>query len=419
MGFASAWLREKAIFPAFIPEKPDADTGIIIVVPAYNEPGIATMLDSLAKCEKPGCGTEVIVVVNAPADAPEEHKSGNRDTIRNIESWKKQNSNCFFQLFYFETLHEMQDWGVGLARKSGMDEALRRFSEADKPEGVILCLDADCTVAPDYLVEVFEELYRKKDRSACSIYFEHPIMGNAFPGNFYRAIVLYELHLRYYYQGLCHSGFPYAFQTTGSAMAVKAVTYMKAGGMNRRQAGEDFYFIQKLVPAGGYFYLNSTAVYPAARTSYRVPFGTGASMEKLTKDENPSLLTYKFEAFTELRTTFSMLKEFHESEKERLAVLYSKLPAGIKMFIGQDEWSSKITEIQSNTKGFLSFQKRFFAWFNMFKIVKYLNFVHQGFFKKVAVEQAAAELLANSGIPGESGDSAEILEIFRSLERGF
>lgn len=419
MGFASAWLREKEIFPAFISERPATDTGIIIVVPAYNEPRITTMLDSLAKCERPGCETEVIVVVNSPADAPEKHKSGNRDTINNIGSWKKQNKDCFFRLFCFEPLHNMHDWGVGLARKAGMDEALRRFSEADKPEGVILCLDADCTVATDYLTEVFEKLYMEKDRNACSIYFEHPLCGTEYPENFYKSIVLYELHLRYYYQALCLTGFPFAFQTTGSAMAVKAFTYMKAGGMNRRQAGEDFYFIQKLVPAGGYFYLNSTAVYPAPRTSCRVPFGTGASMEKLTKDENPSLLTYRFDAFTELKSAFSMLKVFFESEPGLLPELYSKLPEGIKMFTGQEEWSSRILEIKSNTRGFISFQKRFFTWFNMFKIVKYLNFVHQGFFTKEPVEKAAAELLSRAGIAAGSGDADELLEAFRSMERNF
>jgi len=42
--------------------------------------------------------------------------------------------------------------------------------------------------------------------------------------------------------------------------------------MNRKQAGEDFYFIQKLMPLGGYFALNSTAIYPSPRESSRVPF---------------------------------------------------------------------------------------------------------------------------------------------------
>ena len=43
-------------------------------------------------------------------------------------------------------------WGVGLARKTGMDEAVRRFDIINNPEGVILSLDADCTVEHNYFV---------------------------------------------------------------------------------------------------------------------------------------------------------------------------------------------------------------------------------------------------------------------------
>ena len=48
MGFASAYLEERALFPEIIKEAPDSETGIIVVVPAYNEPGISKLLDSLA-----------------------------------------------------------------------------------------------------------------------------------------------------------------------------------------------------------------------------------------------------------------------------------------------------------------------------------------------------------------------------------
>ena len=95
-------------------------------------------------------------------------------------------------------------------------------------------------------------------------------------------------------------------------MAVKALPYVKAGGMNRKQAGEDFYFIQKLVPAGGYFSLNSTTVYPSPRASFRVPFGTGASIGKLTEQMNVRLLTYNLQAFNELRSFFSMTESFYQ-----------------------------------------------------------------------------------------------------------
>jgi hypothetical protein len=47
MGFASSWLKEKALFPELIKEAPSENTEIIVVVPSFDEPGITGMLDSL------------------------------------------------------------------------------------------------------------------------------------------------------------------------------------------------------------------------------------------------------------------------------------------------------------------------------------------------------------------------------------
>ena len=155
MGFASAYLEERALFPQMINEAPDNNTGIIVVVPAYNEPGIGRLLDSLSVCTEPDCRVEVIIVINAPADASPESRENNIETYKNIESWKKEHKDCFFRLFAFNTgEHSLSGWGVGLARKTGMDEALRRFNSIDRPDGVILNLDADCTVEKNYLRSV-------------------------------------------------------------------------------------------------------------------------------------------------------------------------------------------------------------------------------------------------------------------------
>jgi hypothetical protein len=412
MSFASEWLRGKALFPQFITDRSDPETGIITVVPAYNEPQVSLMLDSLLENTKPDCQTEVIIVINAPINAPSEHKAGNRKAIENIMSWKKMNENSFFRLFVIEPDIEFSGWGVGMARKTGMDEALRRFNMEDNSEGVILCLDADCTVRQNYLSEVCNELYRRRDRNACSIYFEHPLSGVNFPDSYYCAIARYELHLRYYYQGLKYSGFPYAFQTTGSAMAVKAATYMKAGGMNRKQAGEDFYFIQKLAPSPGYFYLNTTTVYPSPRKSMRVPFGTGATMSKIAEEQDKTFFTYNPAAFMDLKKTFLLLPEIYKDE-----VNYRDLPGSIKSFVPEEEWKCKLSEIRNNTGSNDAFIKRFFTWFNMFKIVKFLNFVHQDNYQKVPVEEASAELLEKSGLITGLKGIRELLDYFRSLEK--
>ena len=148
MGFASGYLEERALFPELIKEAPDKNTGIIVVVPAYDEPGIAKLLDSLALCSQIPCEVEVMIVVNAPEDASAESIRNNKLTIENIEIWKQDHPGCFFRLYTIiaEPI-PVRGWGVGLARKTGMDEAVRRFNTINNPDGVILNLDADCLVA--------------------------------------------------------------------------------------------------------------------------------------------------------------------------------------------------------------------------------------------------------------------------------
>jgi hypothetical protein len=418
MGFASTYIEKRILFPRFIDEAPHINTGIITVIPSYGEPNITSLLYSLKAAMKPECEIEVIVVVNAPCNATSESLERNRKTIADIESWKRQEINCWFRLFSLDIEPgAIPGWGVGLARKTGMDEAVRRFSMIENPGGIILNLDADCVVGKNYFYTVHNEFGKRKDRKACSIYFEHPLNGNEFPESTYHNIALYELHLRYYFQGLAYSGFPYVFHTVGSAMAVRALEYVSAGGMNRRQAGEDFYLIQKLVPSGGYFSLNSTAVYPSPRPSFRVPFGTGASIAKLTEDKDPILLTYNPDAFKELRILFETTYIIYNGREGGPNKIYSALPEGIRSFISEKEWSEKIAEIKNNTSGPESFRKRFFNWFNMFKIVRYLNYVHQDLFLKKRVEVAASELLVRLGADSVSSDPSEILQQYRKMEK--
>ncbi len=418
MDFASGWLDRKALFPEFIQEAPQPDTGIIIVVPAYNEPGISALFDSIARCIKPDCSTEVLIVVNSPPVSRSGPRHFNEATSSAVRLWKSNNPDCFFRLYEFTVdTSRFSGWGVGMARKAGMDEAVRRFGRTGRSDGVIASLDADCTVETNYLEQLCEEFLKKRKKLACSLYFEHPLSGTGFPDLFSRAVTLYELHMRYYYQALKYTGFPYAFHTVGSAFAVKALPYIKSGGMNRRQAGEDFYFIQKLLPSGGYFSLNSTTIYPSPRSSERVPFGTGATIARMAERHSCYLETYNIKAFEELKRLFEMIEIVYQSINRDSSLLYNELPETVRSFVSNEEWRSNVAEISDNTAGFISFRKRFFSWFNMLRIVRYLNAVHISFCKKVPVAGAAGILLARIGINVTSDDPSELLMIYRSMER--
>ncbi len=418
MGFASFYLANKTLIDTLFADIPSKDTALIIIIPAFNEPGIIYTLNSLIQCKKPPCIVEVIVLVNAPSTATVNQIERNNTTINELTEWKKQYQDSPIRLLFHNVgIQDNPDWGVGMARKMVMDEALRRFNNINNPEGLIISLDADCTVSDNYLEELYNQLYKRKDHSACSIYFEHPLTGDL-PSSTYDAIAQYELHLRYYYQALKYTGYPWVFHTIGSAMAVKAEAYAKAGGMSRRQGAEDFYFIQKLVPAGGYFYLNTATVMPSPRISHRVPFGTGPVIAKIIDRDEMSYMTYDLQGFLYLKDFFDAVILLFDADMNTSKKIITNLHEGLQEFLVENKWMEKISEINDNTASKESFLKRFYNWFNMFRIVKYMNFIHSGrYLEKIQVGKAAADFLEITGKTVVTGKIGKLLKIYRDMER--
>ncbi len=418
MGFASSWLDKRAVFPEFISEKPAEDTAVIVVIPAYNEKSVSNLLGSLSGCRKPSCSTEIIVVINAPPGSSPGVIAVNDACAAEIRAWREKFRNSFFRIYVIQPdTSAFRDWGVGLARKTGMDEAVRRFDMLGDPEGVIACLDADCMVREDYFTALYEDFYKRRERKACSIYFEHPLSGCEFPEKIYRYIASYELHLRYFVRALAFTCHPFAFHTVGSSMGVKAQQYVKAGGMNRRKGGEDFYFIQKLIPAGGFFNLGSTVVFPSPRSSDRVPFGTGAAVSSMMEEERDTFLSYDLSGFLDLGIMFALTGRIRTAGENETRAFFRDLPLSLRTYLGEEEWMTKTGEIRSNTSTIETFTSRFFMWFNVFRVIKYLNRLHEASCEKKPVEDVASRLLALQGMTDVDNDVCGLLGIFRRLDR--
>ena len=297
--------------------------------------------------------------------------------------------------------------GVGYARKIGMDLAVCRFAKSDKPDGVIIALDADTRVASNY----FEALYSAfKNHPQCYgvvVKFEHDINSADYSDEVSDAIVHYELHLRYVNQALKRSGFPYVHHTVGSAFAVRASAYVAHGGMNRRQGGEDFYFLHKLFPHGEFLELNSTAVYPSSRPSHRVPFGTGPQVNEFLHSHE--LLTYNLDAFLALEVFFELVPSLYEVDKE---IAFSPV---IRAYLGTIDFDKKLKEVRKNSSSESAFVKRFYAFFDAFKVVKFLNFLHQDYFVKNNIEIESARLLQLMGEDAPIG-VLDLLLSYRNIE---
>jgi glycosyltransferase involved in cell wall biosynthesis len=395
------------------------DLGLVVVIPCFNEPGLIASLESLRRCQRPACAVEVIVVINAPADASKDVRLQNQASLASGREWAARWSDSSLGIHVLDsTALPPKHAGVGLARKIGMDEALRRLDDAGRPDGVIAGYDADCSCAENFLVAIERQFREKRCCPGCSIHFEHRAEGT-WPAGVREGIAAYELHLRYYIEGLRHSGLPHAHHTIGSCMAVRAAAYRGQGGMNKRKAGEDFYFLHKIISLGGFADLTTTTVYPSPRPSDRVPFGTGRAVSDfLDRKEQP---TYPLGAFLDLGKLFEATRRLYRPGERWTEECTRDLPDAVRGFLASQGFTEVMKEIHENTADEAAFRKRFFRWLDGFRAMKFLHYARDKHYGAGRIEREAFRLLSHLALGEEvrmDGGVEGLLTVYRRLERG-
>jgi hypothetical protein len=415
----NSYLQKHAFCEKLITEAPLPGLGMVIVIPCHSEPHLLKTLNALAVCTLPKCNVEVIVVINASENSSKEIIKENTFTEVELERWIIKNESAALRYFYISNnALPAKDAGVGLARKIGMDEAVRRFDTVENENGIIVCLDADCTVESNYLTALENHFLLHPATPGCSVYFEHPLEGTDFTPQVYEGIIRYELFLRYYNCGLRFSGYPFAWHTIGSSMAVRTKIYQQQGGMNKRKAGEDFYFLTKLFPLGGFTELNDTTVFPSPRPSDRVPFGTGKAINKWLEEGTNNLPTYHPKTFTDLAELVQLVPELYAAVAEAISLKSSSFSPALLAFLAGNDFENKLNEINTNVKSKEQFINRFYRWFGNFMVLKFVHFARDNYYGQQSIEAAARALLETAGIEfNETITAKELLLLYREVER--
>ncbi|MEM6633509.1 MAG: glycosyltransferase [Bacteroidota bacterium] len=379
------YLEKHRYSPRYIFNPPRADLGMVLTIPCHNEPDVVKTLDSLEICQKPPCEVEVLVIVNASEDHPQAILQQNDHSIRQISHWIEASSKKFtYHLLNFPALPQKHA-GVGLARKIAMDEAVDRLEQVEYPRGIIIGLDADTLVAPNYLKEIWNHFQQHPKSEAASIYFEHPTQGKEYITRIYQGIIRYELFLRYYIEALRYAGYPFAYHTIGSAMAVRSEAYQRQGGMNRRKAGEDFYFLQKFIAQGTLSEIHSTCVYPSPRPSQKVPFGTGRAISEWMEKDTLSYPAYNLQTFEDLKHFCANISSLYTSDSY-------VMPDSLRSFFETEGFQEKLAEIRHHVSTEVSFVKRFYQYFDALKVLKYVHFSRDHFYPNEDIYPVAVKL---------------------------
>ncbi len=188
--------------------------------------------------------------------------------------------------------------GVGMARKLLFDRIIADYGT----NNIIVSMDADTTFDTNYLHSIAEQFNTIPQLSAIAVPYYHPLGDD---DNNNRAILRYELYMRYYMLQLLRIKSPYAFTALGSAIAFTPQAYTAVGGITPLEGGEDFYLMQKFCKTGHISIYNPEVVYPSSRISHRVPFGTGPAVNKGIAEQEKSYPFYPSALFDDIKETFS------------------------------------------------------------------------------------------------------------------
>ena len=196
---------------------------------------------------------------------------------------------------------------MGWARKILFDNILAKAN----PEDIIISLDADTRIKSGYLQSIADNFAQHPEWPAIAVPYYHLLTGDEARD---RAILRYELYMRNYAINLLRIGSPYGFTALGSAIAMRAGALRKIGNITPLKSGEDFYLVQKFRKMATIGLYNEEMVYPAARYSSRVAFGTGPAMMKGNQGDWNSYPLYHYSLFEPIAQTFALLPQLYHQD---------------------------------------------------------------------------------------------------------
>lgn len=387
-----------------------------VVIPALAESaGLQATLASIAR-NPPALIDRflVVVVVNHRIDAADADKADNAETLRMLPTLSEL---LPFPLAWIDAASPgrelpVRSGGVGLARKIGFDHALSRL-DCQNADPLLVGLDADTLVQPDYL-EAIECHFLTAQAGGAVIPFRHQPAATPAAQDI---IDCYELFLRSYVHGLACAASPYAFHTVGSAMACTVSAYLRSGGMNSRQAGEDFYFLQQLKKTSGIATVPGTEVHPSPRPSHRVPFGTGRSVSRALGGDREAITFYRPECFQILRSWLDLISGSIDSGAEMLIRSAAAISQDLAGYLDREGFAAVWPRISRAKKSPAALLAAFHEWFDGLRTMKLVHHLSAETYPRCSPEESVPHLLGISGLEPVHG-IREQLELLRVVQNG-
>jgi len=345
--------------------KPDKKYNYALVIPVYNElEYIDTLVSSINVQDRTLLDkTAIVFVINNSDNDKDAIIINNKHTIKNIVSYRQKN---FFIVDASSFGNEFKEKiaGVGTARKIGADLILSFMN----PNSILLYTDADVILDNNYL-SFIDSYFTKNNVEAAVVGFRHQHSNN----NKINLIVSkYEDYLNETAKKIRETGSPYGYVSIGSCMVCRFDTYIAVGGMNKRRATEDFYFLNELSKYCNVQSICKVLVYPSSRSENRVHLGTGFHISRVLSGDLLSDLYFSEVAFVRLKELIRIVNNSFGIPYNQVDQQFMNLGAGYE-FLGSNNISIIWDKLQKDSKKSYQFINQFNRWFDGLKTIKFLK----------------------------------------------
>ena len=163
--------------------------------------------------------------------------------------------------------------------------------------------------------------------------------------------------------------------------------------MNRRPAAEDFHFLNKLAKIGEIGTVTNTTVFPSARISERVPFGTGARMLRFITGGMDEYRLYDPRIFVILRDWLRGMKARPDRDCEAILTEARHIHGGLEEYLRTCRFAEDWRTIRNNCNDPRQLRRQFHVWFDGLKTLRLVNHLSRSVFPLIPLFDGLAQLI--------------------------
>jgi hypothetical protein len=187
--------------------------------------------------------------------------------------------------------------------------------------------------------------------------------------------------------------------------------------MNSRVAAEDFYFLQQLHRTSSVAQVAGTIVYPSARVSHRVPFGTGRSVGRLLAAEEGAVLFYQPECYQILGKWLALVAENIDAGGEAMVIASETISPHLQEYLHGAGFANVWEKLRSVNHDHGRRLAAFHCWFDGLKTMKLIHHLSAGPYPRCEPRQILPRFFRSAGLKQlDEGDCH--LAMLRKVQNG-